>query len=477
MKRALLALLSITASTVSLFGQITFEKTYRKLPSVEIAKTCDNDGYGGYIIGVGEKSINSTSRTDAILRINAYGDTLWYYSFQLPNNANLQMVRNSQDGGFYAMGIKLDSTGNNTYMLWVFKLDSAGNKIWNRNFSDIDIHPDGNSMKIKQDGSIFLNIFSVYLMSISPIGNLDTLRTIPFVTNVTFPQHSNFLEYDSSWYYIGDYNFTLPYRIMKANYLGDTVASIPIMSDTGRSALDILKVSENFYYTCSFAQPIVNGKHPFTFTKFDSLGYKLWNKFYNFLNYPAGIPTVYTSLSNGTNIVSIIPNTNGFNPPTGKAAIFCFNDNGDSLWYKTFSPTDTAANTELFDVIATPDSGLLAVGQIKFSNGQQKSYLIKLDANGNLFNPLSIVEKNKETYLHLYPNPANTYTCMHYMGVEKNAILNICNLQGQIIYSQKIESSDERITINIAQFGAGFYLLNISTNGKILANRKLVVIN
>lgn len=68
---------------------------------------------------------------------------------------------------------------------------------------------------------------------------------------------------------------------------------------------------------------------------------------------------------------------------------------------KYVSPSDTSAKTEIFDVIATPDSGLLAVGQILFSNGQQKSYMVKLDANGNLFNPMNIVERKKDTFTYI----------------------------------------------------------------------------
>ena len=161
--------------------------------------------------------------------------------------------------------------------------------------------------------------------------------------------------------------------------------------------------------------------------------------------------------------------------PTGQAFLYCFNDNGDSLWFKKFSSTDTTAKTEFYDVIATADSGILACGQILFSNGQQKSYLVKLDANGNLYNPLNVVEKKKQTYLHLYPNPASNYTSIHYMGVNKNSVLAITNLQGQEVYKKKLESNDERLIINLEMFAEGFYICTISKDGRTLENKKLVI--
>ena len=127
-------------------------------------------------------------------------------------------------------------------------------------------------------------------------------------------------------------------------------------------------------------------------------------------------------------------------------------------------------------MIATADSGILACGQMMRPNGSRESYIVKLDASGNLFNPLSVIEKKKETYLHLYPNPANASVSLHYLGVNKNVTLNITNLQGQSIYKEKITTNDSRITINTTQFAPGFYFCNVYVEGRMLVSKKLVVV-
>jgi hypothetical protein len=467
-----------TLSTVQ--GQITFEKGYRKLVDVEVAKSVDLTLDGGYIVAVGAKLLQTFMRKDALIKLNAYGDTIFHSSYQIQTNVgNTQLVRSAPDGGYYASGVRSDSSGDHQHMLWIMKMDSMGNKLWVKNYTNtyLNANQEGNTMQILPNNTIFMYLFSHNILLADGNGVLDTLKTIPFYYPYPYSfMKKNLLPFKSNYYYFG--TNLVNNSVAKIDSLG-TIGLNPnlvLQVDTGINICDIVKITENNYYTASFALPLVNGKHPFTFSKFDSLGVKIWNKYYDFLNYNAIQPTVYATLSNGTNVVSLIPGNTGPINAQGRASIFCFNDNGDSLWYKYVSPSDTSAKTEIFDVIATPDSGLLAVGQILFSNGQQKSYMIKLDANGNLFNPMKIVERKKETYLHLYPNPATSYTGIHYMGLEKNAMLTIHNLQGQLIYSTPINDKEVRMYISTEKFKPGIYLCSISAYDRVLLTKKLVVL-
>lgn len=479
MKKALLVVLLHLTFCGSLIAQYTFEKAHRKLTFwPEIARSCDNDGKGGYIVASGEKLFNSTQRTNALYRMNDFGDTLWYFTYPLPGISNFQFTRKTMDGNFYVAGIEPDTSGNTTYMWWIIKVDSLGNFLWKKNyFQQInDFSEESNAMLVRDDGSVYLHLFDAVIFTIDNTGNLDSIRKNSYFFG-GFQNHKkkNLYYCDSSFYYSGYYTSSSN-RIMKYNYWGDTVTSIKLANDTGGFMLDLLKKKQSNYYTCSFALPLINGKHPFTFSKFDSTGAKIWNKYYSFFTYSTHIPTTYNTLLNGTNIISVMPNTNGFNPPSGRAAIFCFNDNGDSLWYKQVSPSDTSAKTEIFDVLATPDSGLLAVGQILFNNGQQKSYAIKLDANGNLFNPLGVVEKSMQSYLHIYPNPAQTYTGIHYLGNDTHVQLRICNLQGIVLNSWLLQNKEERVTINLENYRPGIYFIQLVKDGQLLKTKKLSIV-
>lgn len=462
-----------------LIAQITFEKSYRQLNDVEIAKSCDLTDDGGFIIASGEKSVNNTARFDAILKLNAWGDTVWYTQFQiLSNSGNLQFVRNSNDGGYYLLGVREDSTGDHQFMIWLAKYNNNGNIVWLKNYTTtlLNASTEGNTIKVKPDGSLFMWLKPLSLINYSTAG-FTHQSTSFYNPNNSFVSKNNLMLSDTNFYYLVTNNLSNTYRVVQASLIGNINTSIVLNVDTGSTVLELLKKTSTSYYTTSFSNQLIGGKSPFMVSKFDSIGTKNWNKFYDFIDASVYYRNVNLELANKTNIVSFTPVTNGFNPPTGRASIFCFNNNGDSLWYKQLSPSDTSAKTEIFDVIATPDSGLLAVGQIVFSNGQQKSYMIKLDANGNLFNPMKIVERKKETYLHVYPNPATNYTGLHYMGIEKNALLTISDLQGKQVFSKQLETNEERIYIDTSVLDAGFYICSISVNGEKSTSKKLVVIN
>ncbi len=480
MKNILLVLLVSIASISNLTAQQTFEKAHRKLTFwPEVARSCDNDGEGGYVVATGEKLLNINQRTNAFYRMNAFGDTLWYFTYPLQGGSNFQLAQRAKDGNFYIAGIEPDTSGNSNYMWWIIKVDTLGNFLWKKNYIQVlnDFINNSNAMDIQENGDIFLLLYDRVVIRIDTAGSLiETTVESNFSSDSHAHLKSNIAKVDSFYYFLGDYG-NLPFRIMKSNLTGDTIRSIPIQSDTIGFVTEILKQKNSNYFTCSFALPLINGKHPFTFSKFDSTGAKIWNKFYDHIDGSFVLPTCYKTLSNGSNVAAFIPATNGFNPPTGRAALFCFNDNGDSLWYKQLSPTDTTVKTEIYDVIATPDSGLLAVGQILFSNGQQKSYVIKLDANGNLFNPLAVLEKKKESYLHLYPNPANGYSGIHYLGSEKNAAVCISNIVGETIETLQLSKQDEYLVLNTSNYKPGIYFCSIKVEGRRMLTKKLLVIH
>ncbi len=64
MKKSLLTLLILIGLSNHASAQLTFEKAHRKLTFwPEVARSCDNDGVGGYVVATGEKLLNSNQRT------------------------------------------------------------------------------------------------------------------------------------------------------------------------------------------------------------------------------------------------------------------------------------------------------------------------------------------------------------------------------------------------------------------------------
>ncbi|MBK9479035.1 MAG: T9SS type A sorting domain-containing protein [Bacteroidetes bacterium] len=468
-------------------AQITFEKTYKRLQSVEVAQSVIVDGNTNFIVASGDK-FNDTqlTRDFGIAKLNAYGDTIWYTIFYRGHHPKLRAL-SKMGNYYYVLGQSDDSAQINTYMIWLCKFDSSGQLIWAKYYSDPLIGTDdfGANMTITSNNKLLIHTdpFSG-LVIIDSTGVLNVKKRYNnYVTALSDFQKMQFTKKNSIYYFAKFYYPSLPNfncKIFCINEAADSIGSIILENDSAIGAAQLIKFVGSDYLITGYRPPQANSRGLFI-SRLDSAGHKIWNKKLPFLYFGIGVNyyvTSFANLNNGNTVLSGFRRSPAWynSPPYGKAMLYCFNDNGDSLWCKFYSPTDSSAKAEFYDVIATPDSGMLAVGQIMFSNGQQKSYIVKLDANGNLYNPLNVIAQNKESYLQLYPNPAGNYTNIHYMGIEKNVELKIINLNGQVVYRQQLHQNDERILLVTEHLAPGFYVCCISASDQNLLIKKLVVL-
>ncbi len=477
MKRKLLTLL-LGLITLTSSAQITFEKSYQYINNKEVAVSATEDGNGGFIIATGRKR-NSQTFTDTLglINLNAFGDTAWYKKFTIDYRPEIKLVKKTTDG-YFVLGIADDSAQINTWMIWINKFDTIGNIVWSKYFSDSinTCSEDGIALEVLANGNLFLYTVC-QIVSLDPSGAIlnanytyygnyfDPFESLKFIKK-------NNLFHLTSFY---SHNGLPPFqsKILKINDNADTIGSFSIVLDSARRDPRIIKSLPNSFIIGGFSYY----SNKLFLSKIDTLGAKIWDKPINKKSFFNSYFTSNTVLQNGNIVISGFPKYTGSTPPPiHKAWLYCFNDNGDSLWYKEFR-VDSLHKTEFFDVIATADSGLLACGQITMPDSTLNSYVVKLDENGNLFNPLNVVVRKEQTYLHLYPNPANNYTSIHYIGFGQDVVLKITNLRGQLVFSQKIKSNDERIIFNTGLLKSGLYFCTINSAEIILAYKKLIVIN
>ena len=81
---------------------------------------------------------------------------------------------------------------------------------------------------------------------------------------------------------------------------------------------------------------------------------------------------------------------------------------------------------------------------------------------------LSSIDKIEKESIKFYPNPIHKDGVLHFQNYDKPFQLNISNLQGQIVYSNKVQ---ERSLLIQGLLDSGIYLLK-TNNGK---NTKLMV--
>lgn len=459
---------------------ITFEKIFDIVNSEEVALSASEDNKGGYVVVVGLKRSPQTQTFNfELLHLNAFGDTIWNQNFTVNYFPEIKVIRRTIDG-YAVMGVANDTSQINSYMFWIAKFDTLGNQIWLNYYSD-PMYP-GNQDKISMEVTSQQNflIYNGNLSFVSISQNGIVLNTTNIGLNYFSPiyvfQPDLILKKNYNYEFIFGYSLNFPFNIklkrLSVNEYADTLSSNYILLDSAKGDPFFLKVKQDGFLIFGWG-PSNTGNYGFI-EKVDSVGNNIWKHKLPNLKYANNYITANATLNNGNIIICGFP-TLGFS--NRKSFIYCLNDFADSIWYREFSPTDTTLETEFYDVIATRDSGLLACGQMLRPNGSRESYIVKLDANGNLFNPLSVLEKQNESYFHIYPNPASNTVSLHYIGIDNNVSLQIRNAIGQVIYCQKISSNDERIQIDTSQFPSGIYSCSLQSNERIMAIKKLVLVH
>lgn len=109
-------------------GAVKWSKTYGG-PKIEYAKSIKSTPDGGYVVAGTTGSFGSGAHDVWILKIAEDGSIDWQKTYGGANVENTYSISVTQDGGYFIAGQTntLDNAGVN---IWVMRLDSGGNVIW-----------------------------------------------------------------------------------------------------------------------------------------------------------------------------------------------------------------------------------------------------------------------------------------------------------------------------------------------------------
>jgi Secretion system C-terminal sorting domain len=475
MKKLLFIFLQIFC--INGIAQSTFEKNYHFINNIndqEFSTSIIEDYSGGYFI----TAINGNAFKDygIIAHLNYYGDTIWVKRKALwktgNHDATISNILFSKDGNLLVNGIIGDTSTATDGFYWLMKLDTSGNEIWYKEYSQIiSVYPPfcDNIIELPNKNIVMGRSGFLFIVADS-LGNFISKKQVwDYYAPSSLSYSLNLLLEDTtllvycSWKVVPVWpNRT---RLAKLRTNGDSISSVAIQNDSTYFGYINNSKQKGYYYiigrsntSSSIASTIL--------TKIDSSGAIVWRKKY-FNGNGGGFSftqQIRETPDSGLIICGISTNNSAY--------LFKVNSVGDSLWYREFSPNN---NTKFNNVITTSDGGFAAVGSYTPPVGYGITYIVKTDGNGLLLNTAAELAKQNKSYLHLYPNPAKEYSGLHFIG-DANSILTISTLQGQEIFSELLTSNDAHVTINTSAFNAGVYICSISNNGRILANKKLVVI-
>ncbi|MEI6508163.1 MAG: T9SS type A sorting domain-containing protein [Bacteroidota bacterium] len=145
--------------------------------------------------------------------------------------------------------------------------------------------------------------------------------------------------------------------------------------------------------------------------------------------------------------------------------------------------SDTDMDVVPYNILAIADGGCMAFARKKmryFNDSYFPQYKVpeydivvyKLNSLGSFTNVRELNSNNTQNSVSVYPNPANDKIIIELLNSQK-ATVEIINVTGQIIYTQKLNNKEN--TIPTDQLSNGIYFLKIIGENNFYSTRKIIV--
>jgi hypothetical protein len=458
----------------------------------------DDEGFilGGWSLSdiSGDKSQPSWGANDYwVVKIDSLGNKLWDKDLGGINGDWLCSMDQTYDkgivlGGYTLSGISGDKTvsnwGNTDY--WIIKIDSLGNKLWDRDLGGIDEEDDfGNIIETAEKGFLItgtsyssisgnktesnLGPEQNWIIKTDSLGNLLWDKTIHLADHI---EKGWSTQTQDGCYLVA--NFTL------AGIAGDKLQS----SWSGSNDYWVVK------YCDTLQLPIITLTAPNFLCPgscIDILNLTAFATSYQW-SFPGAIPDT-SSLFNPTNIC--YPTSGSFD-----IQLVASNENGiDTLLLTNYitvynAPTSQAITQSGDTLFAIAGASLYqwyyngnilngATDYFYVSTASGDYNIVATDTNGceveaAIFNviaevPVAYSDSNK---IEIYPNPVQEY-----IKFKANFILlsnEICvrNMINRKLYPTKmLIDNDNQVYVNVQSLPSGIYILEITFNGRILRSK------
>ena len=474
-----LTLLAVFIS-LSTNAQITFEKTYGDIyfdRGYSVQQTND----GGYIITGSFADSNSIYFSIIsnvyLIKTNSLGDTLWTKTYGGKLCSEGYSVQQTNDGGYIIAGMTnycvIDSP---TIDVFLIKTNSLGDTLWTKTYGDTYDDIGYSVQQTSDDGYIITgSTFSfgagledVYLIKTNANG--DTIWTKTY--GGTSHDYGRSVQQTTDGGYIIAGNTTsfgaggIDVYLIKTNANGDTIWTKTYSGTDWDESRSVQQTSDSGYIIAGLTKNF--GGAIFVYLiKTNTNGDTLWTKTYGGSESDAGYSVQQTS-DNGYIITGY---TYSFGAEMGDVYLIKTNENGDTLWTKTYGGI---YNEKGWSVQQTSDGGyIIAGGTVILASWDV--YLIKTDINGNvsgIFNN----SFSKKDVINIYPNPNNGVFNLTVNTPDKcNLFIELMNVYGQIVYKNYVKNilkfNDE---IEVSELSKGVYYLRLKTENGIRV-KKLII--
>ncbi|HLN52328.1 MAG TPA: T9SS type A sorting domain-containing protein [Lentimicrobium sp.] len=428
---------------------------------------------GGFI-GVGDRhwTYNDTTyqHDGWLLKFNESGDTLWTNHFGQPGHDIFRSVKQTSEGGYIVVG-ESEAGITNGFWGWIVKTDENGNELWNNHLSKgglfavlcnestysaggIIVNPatagDGWLLEINPDGTVAWESNIVGTQTDDIFLSLYPTEDGGLVGAGKYDQHDGMADYwivkldadgpEALTYFYENFDFVTPPALpekwtgAKDVMLANTAAEIRTMEMGSTTSLP----------NAVFLMNGINGSNG----QIDSTAF-------------VALVTPYVSV--GELGATITLRANGGLP----LQVGLMSDPHNSETFQLIAELPVDYNYQQFSVyFSTPGEYYIA---LKHSNQSAVSPIFLDDI---LFEQSTVGTSDPESLnCKLFPNPSSNETII--TSFEKMSKVIIHNSNGKVM--DIIQPNTKKITINTANYPAGFYVVSVIRESGKISNAKLVI--
>ena len=359
----------------SVSGQGLFNKYYSVsgLSPINLLQTSDS----GYII-TNSPAIGG-SYDFSLIKLNALGDTLWTRSYGGPDEENFEAIDQTADGGYILAGFT--SSFSNAFHIYLIRTNSLGDTLWTK----LLMAPqNGTAESIQQTtdggfiitGGVLTSVFlEVGLIKTDSMGNIQWSKSY----GNNYSQQGNCVLQTSDGGYIvtgtidGFGAGNSDALLIKTDVNGN------IMWDYTYGGLDndiIYAICKNYngYILAGFTKSFGAGPYDVYLIRTDLNGTILWSKTYG----GPGSEEAWSVERTTDGGFIAAGYTYSFGGGNTDAYLLKINQNGDTLWTKTYGDN---GSQDAYSFLQTSDSGLAFSGISSIPFQSVRLYVVKTDTS------------------------------------------------------------------------------------------------
>jgi hypothetical protein len=453
----------------SLRAQITFVRTYGGSGNDEgwsVQQTTD----GGYVIA-GQTGPEWPADV-YLVKTDSEGDTVWTKTFGGSDDDYGCWIRQTTDGGYIVAGFTY-SYGTGMDDLYLIRTDADGNALWTRTYGGSESDA-GFSVQQTADGGFIASGMTMsfsrdweaaWLVKTDAVGDTEWTRTFEgqYFQGVWVQQTD-----DSGFIVTGSSGGT---KLIKLDSSGSLIW-IKAYPGEGYS---VQQTADGGYIVAG--KEGSNEERDVYIIKTDGDGDTLWTRTFGGTRADEGL-SVQQTTDGGYVVVgySVAYGTDGKD-----AYVLRLNDEGDTLWTRTFGGPDHDCGTS---VQQTADGGFVITGWTgSLGAGGTDAWLVKTDSLGNLRNPEANPPGEPGLSLSCKPNPCRNWAVLHLATGRHDhsaSTLRVFDAQGRVIrsLSSLLSSSPSLTWDGTDDLGrtspSGTYFARVDVGGKHATTRVIL---